>query len=92
MQGWRRPANGPYGAPRGNPVMAAKRTAGPTPNRVLCERLSRERCSCGNPAQVVTVHGVSSVTRKCLDCKSSTGVSPITGIRTAVAAEMWWKR
>jgi hypothetical protein len=77
---------------RGNPVMKAKRVTGPTPNTVLCTRVVMERCSCGNPAQVVHVHGVHRVTRKCFHCGENRGRSPVTGIRTAVAAEMWWTR
>lgn len=37
---------------RGNPVMKAKRTTGPSPNTALLTRCKCERCSCGNPAAI----------------------------------------
>lgn len=46
-RGWQRTANGPYGAPRGNPVMKAKRVSGPSANALMNERhrvdLAKER-------------------------------------------------
>lgn len=41
-QGWRKPHNGPYGSPRGNPAMASKRTTGPTAQHTLCLRMVSE--------------------------------------------------
>lgn len=39
---WRKPHNGPYGAPRGNAVMAAKRTTGPSAQEILRLRMLDE--------------------------------------------------
>lgn len=37
--GWHKTANGPYGAPRGNSVMKAKRTSGESAQTKLCRRM-----------------------------------------------------
>lgn len=45
--GWHKTANGPYGAPRGNPVMKAKRVTGESAQARLCRQhtvdLAKER-------------------------------------------------
>lgn len=47
MRGWRKPENGPYGAPRGNPVMKAKRVTGESADTRLKRSIIMERCSVG---------------------------------------------
>lgn len=75
---------------KGNPVMRAKRTTGPTPNTVLCQRVSSERCQCGKPAtRTQTVPGVGSIVRHCIDCIGSTPTKPT--VRPEIVAEMWWR-
>jgi hypothetical protein len=37
--GWHKTANGPYGAPRGNSVMKAKRVSGASAQSKLCLRM-----------------------------------------------------
>ena len=40
--GWHKTSNGPYAGPRGNPVMKAKRTTGPSANAVMNLRHTRD--------------------------------------------------
>ena len=40
--GYHKTANGPYGAHRGNSVMHAKRTSGPSAQSVVCARHTRD--------------------------------------------------
>lgn len=58
-----------YGAPRGNRVMAAKRTTGPSAQRTLCLHVALEKCSergCENPVFVTrNISGTEKV-RKCV--------------------------
>ena len=42
-----KPANGPYGYPRGNRAMASKRTVGPTPNTEMLTRMREQELRLG---------------------------------------------
>ena len=54
---------------RGNPVMRAKRTTGPTPNTVLTLQCKLERCGIAGceerPLLTSTVAGTGTIARRC---------------------------
>lgn len=68
-RGAHRTANGPYGAPRGNAIMAAKRTSGPSAERIMRERMACETCTdCGKPAITSRTLDSGAIYRRCREC------------------------
>jgi len=68
MAGWIKPANGPYGSSRGNRVMAAKRTTGPSAQTQLLTKMKGERCSTAGCLGIPLITQAETRIHKCAAC------------------------
>jgi hypothetical protein len=70
VKGWVKPHNGPYGSPRGNAVMKAKRVTGESAHETLRIHVLHERCEargCQNPVLVTRHPDMNTRHRRCAD-------------------------
>jgi hypothetical protein len=93
-KGWYSPHNGPYGAPRGNRVLAAKRITGPSAERIM--RLAMMFETCDHPgcmeraiiARDVTA-SVTTIKRHCVE--HATGPSSSSAHRVSDLLKFPWQ-
>ena len=74
------PASGPYGYPRGNRVMSAKRTSGPSPNTEMLTRMREQEMRLGG----TSVYNPRTGKRRVLDHTGGLFVDPAALVVTIV--------